>query len=316
MALRVTIATDGFLEPETTPAMDHELTFAPVSDPAAFAAAVKDADAVVSRRWNVSAGLLASTPMPRLRLIQQVGVGTDRIDLPGARAHGIDVCNTPGAPTMAVIEQTFLLILARLRDMAAQQETIRKGEWSHARDWENREIAGSTVGIYGLGSIGRGVATRALAFEARVLATGRADRPPSDVPAGVEIVDLPTLMKQSDILVVAAALTPETQGVIGREKLALMKPSAVIVNIARGAIVEEDAMVEMLRDGRLAGAALDAFTREPLPMDSPLRGLPNVVLTPHAGGATQQSRARIWAHMRDNLDRLASGRPLRNVVNL
>jgi len=315
MALRVTIATDGFLEPDTTPPMAHELVFVHHSDPAALASALADSDALVSRRVNVSQAFLASTPASRLRLIQQVGVGVDRIDLAAARACGIAVANTPGAPTTAVIEQTFLLILAQLRDIAGQFQTLRAGRWSDAGDWKNGEIAGRTIGIFGLGSIGRGVASRALAFEARVLACGRASSPPADVPAGITIVGLAQLLAQSDILVIAAALTPETRGVIDREKLALMKPSAVLVNIARGAIVDEAALADALKAGRLAGAALDAFTREPLPMESPLRGLPGVVLTPHAGGATRESRDRIWALMRANLDRLGNGQPLANVVN-
>ncbi|SHG68051.1 NAD(P)-dependent oxidoreductase [Pollutimonas bauzanensis] len=315
MALRVTIATDGFLEPDTMPPMAHELIFVPHSDPAALATALADSDALVSRRVNVSQAFLASAPVSRLRLIQQVGVGVDRIDLAAARARGIAVANTPGAPTTAVIEQTFLLILAQLRDIAGQFQTLHAGRWSDAGDWNNGEIAGRTIGIFGLGSIGRGVATRALAFEARVLACGRASAPPADVPAGVMIVGLPQLLAQSDILVIAAALTPETRGVIDRQKLALMKTSAVLVNIARGAIVDEAALADALKAGRLAGAALDAFTREPLPMESPLRGLPGVVLTPHAGGATRESRDRIWAQMRANLDRLGNGQPLANVVN-
>ena len=123
------------------------------------------------------------------------------------------------------------------------------------------------------------------------------------------------LLRESDILVVAAALTAQTRGVIDREKLALMKRSAVIVNIARGAIIDEVALAESISAGCLGGAALDAFAREPLPMTSPMRHLPGVVLTPHAAGSTRQSRARIWAPILDNLDRLASGRALQNVVN-
>ena len=311
MRLRVTVAADGFLDPASTPAIAHDLTFVPHGDLPAIRASLAGADALVTRRVDVTTDLLRGAP--RLRLVQQVGIGTDRIDLAGARAAGVPVANTPGAVSVAVIEHTFLLVLARLRALADQVACIRRGGWSGPEVWEGDEIAGCTVGILGYGSIGRGLATRALAFDARVLVATRT--PIADPLPGIECVDLPALLRRSDVLVVAASLTPQTRGLIGRAELALMKPSALLVNVARGAIIDEAALVEALDGGRLSGAALDAFTVEPLPAGPALRNHPRVLATPHTAGSSRQSRDRIWAQMRANLDRLARDEPLANVVN-
>lgn len=311
MTLRVTVAADGFLDPGSTPAMEHELCFVPYADVAALRAALAGADALLTRRADVTVDLLRHAP--QLRLVQQVGIGTDRIDLAGARRLGVSVANTPGAVSTAVVEHTFLLILASLRKLAAQIDCVRAGGWSGTDVWEANEISGSTVGILGYGSVGRGIASRALAFDARVLVT---DRRPIEAPLpGIHAVDLHTLLRESDILIVAASLTPETRGLIGRTELAAMRPSALLVNIARGAIVDEQALLEALTAGRLRGAALDAFTLEPLPADSVLRKLPNVLASPHTAGSTRQSRDRIWQQMRANLDRLAANDALLNIVN-
>ncbi len=309
--MRVTIATDGFLEREATPAMEHELVFVAHDDSSALSASLAGSDALVTRRAQVTAELLRSGT--RLRLVQQVGVGTDRIDLAAASALSISVANTPDAPSNAVVEHAFLLILAALRGFVAQVNAMRDGGWSGAEVWNGEEIAGKTVGIIGFGSIGRELARRCVAFGANVLASTRTI--PAQAPVGTAFVDLPMLLRRSGIVVVAASLTPETRGLLGRSELAMMSSSAILVNIARGAIVDEEALIEALRAGRLRGAALDAYSREPLPADSPLRTLPNVLPTPHSAGSSRQSRERIWRQMLDNLDRLAAGRDLVSVVN-
>ena len=311
MVLRVTVAKDGFLDPASTPAMAHELRFVPYDDVAALRAALAGADALLTRRADVTEELLRHAP--RLRLVQQVGIGTDRIDLAGARRLGVAVANTPGAVSPAVMEHVFLLILACLRNLAAQIDCVRSGGWSGTEVWEADEICGATVGVLGYGSVGRGIASRALAFEARVLINDR--RPIETLPPGMQQVDLHTLLRESDILVISASLTPETRGLIGRAELALMRPTALLVNTARGAIVDQQALLDALKGGGLRGAALDAFTQEPLPADSVLRNLPNVLASPHTAGSTRQSRDRIWRQMQANLDRLAANEPLLNIVN-
>jgi phosphoglycerate dehydrogenase-like enzyme len=308
--MRVVIATDGFLEPEFTPKMKHDISFVPHDDVEALFAALVKADALVSRRVNAPAEFLKR--ITNVRLLQQVGVGTDRIDLPAAAALGIPVANTPDAPNSAVVEHTFLIILAALRGFTEQVNAMRTGGWSGAEVWEGEEIGGKTVGIIGFGSIGADLARRLVAFKANVIVNTRTV--PAKAPEGIGFVDLPTLLERSDILIVAAGLNPSTSGMLGPAELASMKPGALFVNIARGAIVDERALTEALQSGRLRGA-LDAFAKEPPLPDSPLRHMVGVVVTPHSAGASKQSRDRIWAMMLENLNRLADGRELVNVVN-
>jgi phosphoglycerate dehydrogenase-like enzyme len=312
MVLKVTIAADGMLERETTPPMRHALSFPRYDDPEALAASLRDADALVSRRVNVTPTLLAGAP--RLKLVQQVGIGTDRIDLAEAGARGVSVANTPEAVSNTVVEHTFMIMLAALRDLEGQMRGMRGDGWSGGEVWSGEEFAGKTVGIIGYGSIGADIARRSAVFGARVIVNTRTPR--ETTHDGIRFVDLPTVLAESDILVVAAGLNASTRGMLGWRELELLKPSVLFVNIARGAIVDEVALVEMLASGRIKFAALDAFAREPLPVDSPLRSLPNVVLTPHSAGSSRQSSERIWRQMKNNLDRLADGRALVNIVNL
>lgn len=308
--LRVVIATDGFLEPETTPAGPYDPVFVPHDDVPALLAALDGSAALVTRRVNVDRALLAGARS--LRLVQQVGIGTDRIDLECARQMDIAVANTPGATSNAVVEHCFMLTLASLRNLVDQADAMRRGGWSGASVWEGEEIAGKTVGIIGYGSIGSDLARRFLAFGARVVVGTRTV--PDSRPDGIGFVSLPALLAQSDIVVVAAGLNASTRGMIGRAELASMKEGALLVNIARGAIVDEEALVEALASGRIR-AALDAYTVEPLPAGASLRAMPEAVLTPHSAGSSRQSRDRIWRQMSDNLARLASGRALENIVN-
>lgn len=311
MALRVTVIAGGVLDPKTAPATGHDLVFVPLGDADALKKSLAEADAFVTRQVQVTDELLGVCK--RLRLVQQVGAGINRIDLAAAGTRGIPVANTPGAPTIAVAEHMVLLILAALRNLPAQLDAVRLGRWPTTDVWENDEISGRAVGLIGYGSIGRAFTRRMLAFDARMLVTTRTM--PLEAPHGVRFVDLDTLLRESEILVIAAPLTPETKGMIGAKELAKMKPSALLVNVGRGAIVDEAALHDTLAEGRLRGAALDVFTQEPLPLDSPFRKLPNVILTPHSGGSTKHARGRIWAAAMDNLDRLASGRALVNIVN-
>jgi phosphoglycerate dehydrogenase-like enzyme len=311
MALQVTVIAGGVLDPSTAPASRHDLTFVPLGDTETLKKSLADADAFVTRQVLVTGELLSVCN--RLRLVQQVGAGINRIDLAAAGARGIPVANTPSAPTIAVAEHMILLILAALRGLPAQIEALRAGRWPTTDVWENDEICGRTVGLIGYGSIGRAFTKRMLAFDARMLVTTRT--PPLEAPHGVRFVDLDTLLRESEILVIAAPLTRETEGMIGARELAKMKPSAVFVNVGRGAIVDEAALHEALAERRIRGAALDVFTQEPLPLDSPFRTLSNVIMTPHSGGSTKHARGRIWAAAMDNLDRLASGRELVNIVN-
>ncbi|MCO5065220.1 MAG: hypothetical protein M9924_12515 [Rhizobiaceae bacterium] len=309
--MRVTIATDDFLDPQFIPRMDHDVVLAPHDDVDALVTALANSEALVSRRVTITSEFMSRTP--RLRFVQQVGVGTDRIDLAAAAALGIRIANTPDAPNNAVVEHTFLIILAALRNFPDQVHTMRTGGWSGTKVWEGEEIGGKTVGIIGYGSIGSDLAKRLVVFGADVIVNTRTI--PAKAPHGVSFAELPALLTRSDILVVAAGLNPSTRGLLGAAELAMMKPGALFVNIARGAIVDEQALTQALRAGRLR-AALDAFAHEPLPEKSQLRTLENVVLTPHSAAASKQSRDRIWAQMVENLNLLSAGQNPKNVVNL
>jgi len=219
--------------------------------------------------------------LPRLELVLQTGGHAYHVDEPAATRRGIVVALSRRArmPTAAVPELTFGLMIAVLRRIHPLAGELSSGAWPDAM---GRTLSGRTLGILGLGRHGRPVARIGAAFGMRVLAWERGRRP-ADQPVEVERLPLDELLDRSDVVTVHLRLSEESRGLLDRERLARMRPGAVLVNTARGAIVDEDALVEALRSGRLAGAGLDVFATEPLPAASPLRSLPNVVLTPHIG---------------------------------
>src|SRR5215813_10046894 len=215
------------------------------------------------------------------------------VDLELATRKGIPVFHTPGRNADAVADLTLAFMLALARRLPAVLATYRDGlatRIERASDFLEMyarftgvELGGLTVGLVGLGAVGREVAARLVAFKARVLAY---DPYVLEPPAGVTLCDLDTLMRDADVVSLHAPVTPETQGLVSAEKLALMKPGALFINTARAALTDEDALYEMLRTGRIAGAALDVLAREPLQPGNRFLALPNVVVTPHLGGAT------------------------------
>lgn len=236
--------------------------------------------------------LLAANP--QLRFISSMSVGVDHIDVTAATARGIPVGNTPGVLVETTADTTFALLLAAARRLVEADRYIRGGHWRLENAWSpdfflGKDVAGSTLGIVGLGEVGQAVARRAQAFGMRVLAWNRSAR---DV-AGVEAVALDELLGASDFVCVTVALNADTRNLINAQRLALMKPDAVLVNTARGGIVDELALADALSHGRLAAAALDVFATEPVPADNPLLSLPNVVTTPHIGSATLATREKM-----------------------
>lgn len=254
--------------------------------------------------WGVVAGSEPYTDevfaaLPRLRAIVRFGAGYDAIDVPAATAHGVAVCTTPGANADAVADHALALMLAVLRRVCALDRAVRDGRWRPPG--LGRDLAGATVGIVGLGAIGRGVARRLQGFGCRVLGTDPLVR---TVP-GVEVMALDALLPQVDVVSLHAPLGPETRHLLDARRLALLQPHAVVVNTARGGLIDEAALVAALAGARLAGAGLDVFEREPLAPDSELVGLPNVVLTGHASsstrGAVERTAAGVVAHLRELL---------------
>ena len=228
----------------------------------------------------------------QLKVISTVSVGVDHIDLNAAKKHGILVGHTPNVLTDSTADLALGLMLAVGRRIAEGDALIRAGAWSEG--WKRNfllgtDLSGATVGLVGLGPIGQAVAKRLRGFGCRVLAWNRSQR----TVEGVEFVDLGTLFAASDIVSLHTALTAETQGMVGRSQLSQMKDGAILINTARGALVDEAALGDELRTGRLR-AGLDVYTEEPLPNTSPLRGLPGCVVLPHVGSATQRTREAMF----------------------
>jgi D-3-phosphoglycerate dehydrogenase len=223
-----------------------------------------------------------------LRVIARVGVGVDSIDLAGATALGIAVTATPGANDGTVADHAVALMLAALRRIGEHDAGVRRGEWNRTGAHTPWSLTNSTVGLVGFGRTGRLVAERLRGFNVRLIATD----PLVPRDSAAEMVELATLLRASDIVSLHLPLTPQTQGLIGAAELELMKPDAILVNTARGGVVDEGALAAALAGGRLRAAALDVFADEP-PAGSPLLTLPNVTLSPHVAGLSVQSVAEM-----------------------
>jgi glyoxylate reductase len=241
---------------------------------------------------------------PALRVVANYAVGVDNIDFAAVRRRGVAVTNTPDVLTDATADLTFALILAVARRVVEGDALARSGAW---RGWEpgqflGADVSGRTLGIVGLGRIGRAVARRAAGFGMRVIHTGRGDGLP-----------LATLLAEADFVSLHAPLTAETRGLIGARELALMKPTAFLVNTARGALVDEAALAEALEAGRIAGAGLDVYTAEPA-IPEALRRQPRAVLLPHVGSATAATRARMAELCALGVREVLAGRRPANLV--
>lgn len=226
------------------------------------------------------------------RLLVRFGVGYDKVDLAAASRHGIAIARTTGANTLGVAEMALSLILACRRKLRVNQRYVAEGDW--VKDVA-RETVGSTVGILGFGAIGQALAKLLSGFDARLIAYD--PRPDVDRmrALGVELLELDALFEQADALSVHTPYTPETRHIVDARRLARMKRDAVIVNTARGGLIDEAALYDALKSGRPAAAGLDVFATEPLPLDSPLLKLENIVLTPHVSSQTYESLWRIYA---------------------
>jgi D-3-phosphoglycerate dehydrogenase len=227
-----------------------------------------------------------------LRVICRVGVGLDNIDVEYAKQRNIAVLNTPGGNTTSVAEHTLALLLALAKDLFFYDRKVREGEWRSRYTYRALELSGKTLGLVGFGAIGQEVARLSLGFGMKVLFFD--PFVPEGVLQGVQKVStLSELLSQSDFVSLHVPLTEGTRHLIGREEFRLMKPTAFLINVARGAVVDEEALLEALREGWIRGAALDVFEKEPPSGDHPLCSLPNVILTPHVAGLTQESTERV-----------------------
>lgn len=253
---------------------------------------------------------------PKLRVVSSMSVGVDHVDVAALSARGIPLGHTPGVLVDATADLTFALLMAAARRLPEARQFLADGQWTWARRWEpglllGRDLNGATLGLIGLGAIGQAVARRAQGFGLRVIGwtpSGRA------VP-GVESADFDTVVAQSDFLSLHLALSDTSRHLIHADVLAAMKPDAMLINTARGPLVDEAALIDALRRGVIGGAALDVFDAEPIGADHPLLTLPNVVAAPHIGSATLGTRSRMADLAVDNLLAGLRGEPLPHCVN-
>ncbi len=255
---------------------------------AALIAACHDADAILARLGVMTAPVIEAAP--RLRIIARHGAGSDAVDLQTATRHGVVVTTTGPANAGAVAEYTFALLLALLRHIPLAEASMRAGAWSRA-PLVGEALEGRTLGIVGFGAVGGRVARIAASFGMRVIAA--AGRVAAGPPKPVPVFPLREMLAMADILSLHARLMPATLGMIDAAMIAAMKPGAVLVNTARGELVDEAALIAALQSGHLAGAALDSYAIEPLAAGSPLRRLRNVVLSPHVAGQTRDAVLKV-----------------------
>jgi D-3-phosphoglycerate dehydrogenase len=242
---------------------------------------------------------------PALRIVAKNGAGVDSVDLAAARARGIAVAVAPGANAGAVAEHAIALMLALMRQLPLLDRMVRDGEWAGST-WQGRDFRGATLGIVGYGSIGRATAGLASALGARVLVL----RPAGQADGFAAEPALHRLLPQLDILSLHCPLTERSRGLIGARELALLPRGSLLINTARGPVVDEAALVEALRSGQLGGAGLDTFDTEPLPAGHPLAALPQVLLTPHVAGVTRDAALQVATLTARNIVEHLAGRPL------
>jgi phosphoglycerate dehydrogenase-like enzyme len=273
----------------------------------AVAAMLPDVDVVIGD-WSPSLRLL--DPGPRVCFVQQPSVGTDGIDLEACTSAGVPVSNCAGANTTSVAEWCLSATLALLRRTVEADAAVRRGEWPQT-SLGGRELRGLRVGVVGMGPIGRRTAELFRAVGCEVSYWSRSRHEDAPVPRA----ELDDLLAGADVVVLAIALGPATRGLLDAQRISRLRRGALVVNAARGEVVDEAALVAALADGQVGAAALDVFAAEPLPAQSPLRTAPHVLLSPHAAGSTREAAHRILGQSTANLARALDGEPVADVVN-
>ena len=265
---------------------------------------------------QVDAPLLDAAP--GLKVISQLAVGLDNVDVAEATRRGIPVGNTPGVLAKATADVAFALLMSAARRIGESERWVRNGQWTlafHPLRWLGIDVHDKTLGIVGLGQIGLEMARRGRGFDMRILYHSRTRRPDLEAEHGLTYVDLPTLLAESDFVSLHVPLTPETRHYIGEAELRRMKPTAILVNAARGPVVDSQALYTALKEGWIYAAGLDVTDPEPLPIDDPLLTLENVVIAPHVGSASLDSRGAMCMLAARNLVAGLEGRPLEQCAN-
>jgi D-3-phosphoglycerate dehydrogenase len=296
-----------------TPALDRLRTIGEVrlydsdaTDPKILAERLREADVALNIRGRTFFTAEVLGVCPRLKLISIWGTGTDNVDLPAAAARGVTVTNTPGANAIAVAEHTVALMLAVAKRLVPADQAMRQGGWPRNLV---PQLRGKRLGLVGTGLIGREVAAMARGLGLEVVAWTFHPSARLADSLGLRYVELDELLQTSDIVSLHLRATPETRHFLNRARLAMLKPGAILVNTARGVLIDEAALVECLREKRIACAGLDVFEAEPLPAGHPLLGLPNVLLTPHAAGMTPEVIQNGLAMAVENIENFQKGSP-------
>jgi glyoxylate reductase len=256
---------------------------------------------------------------PKLKIVAQMAVGFDNIDVAEATKRGIYVTNTPGVLTETTADFAWALLMAVARRVVEADRYVRSGQWKvswHPSMLLGRDVYGATLGIVGAGRIGTAVARRAKGFNMKILYYDVVPMPPEiEKELGAKRVDLDTLLRESDFVSIHVPLMKETYHLINEEKLRLMKKTAYLINNSRGPVIDEKALYKALKEGWIAGAALDVFEQEPTPVDNPLLKLDNVVVAPHISSASYETRSRMAEIVAENLVAFFEGRTPPNLVN-
>ncbi len=275
--------------------------------------AISGADAVLVRSaTKITRDSLSRAE--RLKVIGRAGVGVDTIDVDAATERGIPVLTAPAGNTISAAELTMALLLALARRLPAADRSMRAGEWDR-KSFTGVELYGKTLGLVGAGRIGGEVATRARAFGMRVLVFDPFLTPERIAALGVETATLDDVLSRADVLSVHVPLSDATRGLVGEAQLGRLKPTAFVLNVARGGVVDEDALLRALQTNRIAGAALDVYATEPLPADHPFRSLPNVVLTPHLGASTTEAQQNVAVEIAEAVRNALLNNDLSRAVN-
>ena len=289
-----------------------ELRILPGSYPAEalLAETCGNASAILARMGVVTRRVIESAP--QLRIIARHGIGVDAVDLDAATEYGIPVTTTGSINAGAVAEYVFAMLLGLARKIPEAHESMRRGVWSR-ENLIGYELAGKTMGIIGLGAIGTFVARQALGFRMKVIAQDPASRPPADLD--IEMTDREDLLRRSDVVSLHMRLTEDTRRTLDATSIAKLKPGVLVVNTARGELIDEAALIDGLRSGHIGGAAIDVYEQEPLPVDSPLRSMPNVLLSPHVAAQTEESRKLVAIAAAEAILEAIAGRRPKYVYN-
>ncbi len=275
-------------------------------------AIIGEYDALVVRsETRVTADIIAAGT--RLQVIGRAGVGVDNIDIPAATERGIVVVNAPTGNTISAAEHTIGLMLALARHIPQANASLHAGEWKRSK-FVGVELRGKTLGVIGLGQVGSEVARRARGLEMRILGHDPFVPEERARALGVELVDLPVLLREADVITVHTTLNQGTRGLIGRDEIAMMKPTVRLINTARGGIIEEEALAEAVASGRVAGAAVDVFTKEPA-VDNVVTRDPRIIVTPHLGASTAEAQERVAVDVARQIVAVLRGEPAPYAVN-